>query len=243
MKAKRNITATITCVIAFYGMPAFPQYSGLAGFSEAFLRDYSAAQEMVNQAKSAEPLIALQRRYTNETEQAELEVTIGLTYNQRTGVVDNSKAVVHFTAALGHDLPEKTCIEIFMWRGNSQEQLKKPKEALADYLRGLLACSYYDLAGGWPEIQPPIVPIFMSSPDPENLQRVRDYNQYRKRIDFQRFLLMRRHYFIAAVKRLRPEVANSDGEIVKIIETLSPDSSRYGTITNWLKSENKQPWP
>ena len=102
-----------------------------------------------------EPLIALQRRYTNETEQAELEVSIGLTYNQRTGVVDPSKAVVHFTAALGYDLPERTYIQIVGWRGNSQEQLKKPKEALTDYLRGLLACSYYDLTGGWPEIQQP----------------------------------------------------------------------------------------
>jgi hypothetical protein len=243
MNTKGNITAAIACVIAFYVLPAFPQFSGLSGFSEAFLRDYTSAQDLVNQTKSAEPLLALQRRYTNEPEQAELEVSIGLIYNQRTGVVDPSKAVVHLTAALGHDLPEKTCIEIFMWRGGSQEQLKKPKEALTDYLRGLLACSYHDLTGGWPEIQPSKLPIFINSPDPGNDQRIKDYQQYRKRIDFQRFLLMQRYYFIDAVKRVRPEAAKSDGEIVKMLETLSPDASRYGPITDWLKSENKRPWP
>jgi hypothetical protein len=230
-------------MIAFYGLPAFPQFSGLSGFSEAFLRDYKSAQDMVNQTKSAEPLIALQRRYTNETEQAELEVSIGLTYGQRTGVVDPCKAVFYFTAALGHDLPEKTCIEILMWRGNSQEQLKKPNEALTDYLRGLLACSYYDLTGGWPEINPPKIPIFLNSPDPENAQRNRDYLQYRQRIDFQRFLLQQRYFFIDAVKRVKPEAANNDSEIPKMLETLSPDSSRYGMITGWLKSENRRPWP
>ena len=163
VNTKSNFIATTTCLIAFYSLPTLAQYSGLSGLSEEFRRDYRFAQDKVNQTKSAEPLIALQRRYTNKTEQAELEVSIGLTYNQRTGVVDPSKAVVHFTAALGYDLPERTCIEILMWRGNSQEQLKKSKEALTDYLRGLLACSYYNLTGGWPEIQQPTVPIFINS--------------------------------------------------------------------------------
>jgi hypothetical protein len=181
--------------------------------------------------------------YAGDAEQADLEVSSGLKYSQMTGLVDNSKAVSHFTAALGHDLPDKTYIQVLMWRGSCQEQLKKPNEALADYLRGLLACSYYELPGGWPEIQSPKVPISVNSSDPGNDQRLRDCNQYRKRIDFQQFLLMQRYYFIEAVKRVRPEAARTDGEIVKILGSLSPDSSRCGAIMNWLKSENKRPWP
>jgi|GEM_PF-2889394 len=135
-------------------------------------------------------------------------------------------------------------MQILMWRGNSQEQMKKSNEALKDYLRGLLACSYYDLSGGWPdEIQSPKETIYTNSPDPENSERVRDYNTYRKNIDFQRFLLMQRFFLIDAVKRVRPEVSKSDDQIVNVLATLSPDSSRFGTITDWLKSENLRPWP
>ena len=241
VKSNRNITVIIICVFASFILPAPAQFSGLSGFSEAFLRDYSSAQEMVNQTKSADPLIALQRRYTNATEQAELEVSIGLAYGQRTGVVNPSNAVTHFTMALRYDLPEKTYMRILMWRGNAQEQLKKPGEALMDYLRDLLACSYYDLTGGWTGIQTSKVPIFINSPDPENEQRVRDYNLYRRHLDFQQFLLMQRYYLVEAVKRVRGE--KSDSQILEMLQTVTPDSSRYGTIMGWLKSENKRPWP
>ena len=114
----------------------------------------------MNQTKSVKPLIALQGRYPNATEQAELAVSIGLIYGQRTGLVNPSNAATWFTTALRHDLPEKTYIQVLMWRGNAREQLKQDDEALMDYLRGLLACSDYDLSGGWPEIQASKVPIF-----------------------------------------------------------------------------------
>src|SRR2546428_11149575 len=125
VKSNRNITVIIICVFASFILPAAAQFSGLSGFSEAFLRDYTSAQTMVNQSKSAEPLIALQRRYTNATEQAELELSIGLAYNQRTGVVDPSKAVVHLTAALQHELPEKTYLQILLRRGTRPQQHHK----------------------------------------------------------------------------------------------------------------------
>ena len=243
MNSKRNITVTVTCAIAFCFLPASAQFSGLSGFSEAFLTDYSSAQKMMDQSQSAEPLISLLRRYTNATEQAELELSIGLAYNQRAGVVDHSKAVVHLTAALRHDLPERNYIQILLWRGGSREHLKNTNEALTDYLRGLLACTRYDLTGGWPEIQNPKISIYWHSRDPENEQRVRDYNLYRKHLDFQQFLLMQRYRFIDAVKRVRQEVPKTDHQIVEMLETLTPDSRKIGTITDWLKSENKRPWP
>jgi hypothetical protein len=166
-------------------------------------------------------------------------------------LVDPAKAVVHFTAALRYELPERTYIEILMWRGGSQEQLKQTTEALRDYLRGLLACSYYDLSGGWPELQRSKVPIYLSHPgrpgsekdDPENAERTRDYSRYRKSIDFQQFMLMQQYYLVEAVKRVTNERSGDRADIMEMLGTLSPDSNRFGLIRDWLKSENKRPWP
>lgn len=243
MNTTRRLAVVLFYVVALHASSAFALYSGLSEFSADFLRDYDLAQKAVEQSKSAEPLLVLLERYTSPMEKAELEVSIGLAYNQRGGVVDHAKAVVHFTEALQCALPEKTYLTILMLRGNSQEQLKKTNEALRDYLRGLLACSYHDLSGGWPEIQSPKVPIYLNSPDPENSERVRDYNTYRESIDLQQFLLSQRFYFIEAVKRVRQEVPKSDDQIVEILGTLSPDSRRFELITDWLKSVNKWPRP
>jgi len=243
MKTSSALLLGTLLAITFCVSPALALDSGPIGFSQQFLRDCESADAVVSQLNSVDPLMALIQKYTNEVEQAHLEVLIGRAYNQRTGVVDPDKAVIHFTAALRYELPERTYLEVLMWRGNSQEQLKKTNEAFKDYLRGLLACSYYALSGGWPEIQSAKVPIFTNSAEPENRERVRDYNTYRKNIDFQRFLLMQRYYLIEAVKRVRQEVSKSDGQIAEMLGTLSPDSSRFGTITDWLKSENRRPWP
>lgn len=243
MNATSHIAAIVLCAVALPLSSALAAHSGLSGFSSGFLRDYESAQKAVDQTKSAEPLLALLAKATNTTEKAELEVSIGLVYGQRTGVLDPAKAAVHFTAALEYELPEKTQIEILMWRGNALEQLKKGTEALKDYLRGLLACSYHDLSGGWPEIQSPKVPIFTHSTDPENAERIRDYNAYRKAIDFQQFLLMQRYYLIEAVKRVTKDPLREPAVIMETLSTLSPDSSRLEIIRQWLKSENKRLWP
>ncbi len=249
MNSARSLTVVVFFAVALHFSSALAIHSGLSGFSSDFLRDYNAAQQRVNESKSAEPLLALLAKHTNATETAELELSIGLVYGQRTGLVDPAKAVVHFTAALRYELPERTYIEILMWRGNSQEQLKKTTEALRDYLRALLACSYYDLSGGWPELQPSKVQIYLSrapnpkKDDPENAERMRDYNRYRKSIDFQQFMLMQRYYLVEAVKRVTNERSGDRAEIMEMLGTLTPDSSRFGLICDWLKSENKRPWP
>ena len=232
----------IITLVILVNLPALAQFPGLPGCSPEFYREVMAAEHMVNETKSAEPLLALLRRSSNPAEQASLEMSIGLDYNQRTGVVNPSNAVVHFTAALKYDaLPEKNLMEILLWRGGSLEQLAKPTEALKDYLRGLLECSYYDLAGGWPEILSPAVAIFMNSPDPENAQRAQDYNRYRRHVDFGQFLVQQRYYFIESAKRVRQ--GKSDQDILEILRTLSPDSVRNEKIVASLKSENKCPWP
>lgn len=232
-----------------WSIPAFAFHSGLADakgeciFSKEFIRDYESAQKMVDKLQSAEPLLKLQKKYRKTEEQTELELSIGLAYNQRTGVVDPAKAVLHLSNALKFQLPEKTRLQIFMWRGNSLEGLKKHDEALQDYLRGLMACSYYDLSGAWPEIKSPNVPFSINSGDPKDIQRARDYRSYRKKINFQRFLFMQRYYLIEAVKRVQTDAAIDEDQVRKSLKELSPDTSRYDVVIGFIKSENKQPWP
>ena len=221
----------------------FTDAKGETVLSEQFREQYQSARNAVEASRSVEPFLELLGKCKRPEEVAELEMTIGVTYGQRTGLVDPTKAVVHFSNALGYDLPEKAYIQAIMWRGNSLEQTKKRREALEDYLRGMLACSYHELSGGWPEMLPPTVRINRRSRDPEDVQRVRDYQRYRKRIKFKKFLLMQRYFFVEAVKRVQAYASISDGEVLKTLEKLSPDASRHASIMNLLKSENKRPWP
>ena len=238
----RNFRISIMASVLLVSRPALAQFPGLPGCSQEFYRDVMAAERKVNEEISVEPVLALQKRYTNELEQVSLEISIGLDYNQRTGVVNPTNAVVHFTAALNYDnLPEQTRMEILLWRGNSLEEMGKSDEALKDYLRGLLECSYYGLSGGWPEILQPKAAIYMNSPDPENPLKAGDYNRYRKHVDFTQFLLRQRYFLIDAVKRLQRGKSNDD--ILDILKGISPDSGRNQKIIESLKSENKQPWP
>ncbi len=238
----RNFCITIMALVILASRPALAQFPGLPGCSREFYRDVMAAESKVNEEKSVEPVLALQQRYTSELEHISLEISIGLDYNQRGVVVNPTNAVVHFTTALNYDnLPDQTRLEILLWRGGSLEQMGKFDEALKDYLRGVLECSYYDLTGGWPEILQSKVAIYMNSPDPENPQRARDYNRYRRHVDFQQFLLRYRYYFIDAVKRVQQD--KHDDDILDILKTISPDTGRNEKIIESLKSENKQPWP
>lgn len=236
-------------VLIFCNCSAFALHSGLVGangeciFTKEFIQDYEAAQKSVDNAKSAKPLLTLLTKYQRPEEQAELQLSIGLVYNQRTGIVDPARAVIHLSRALEYNLPERTYIATCTWRGCAYEQLKKYPEALRDYIRGLLACSYRDLGGGWPEILPPTVPIYEHSEDPENIERVKDYQRYRNEIDLKRFLLMQRYTLLDSVKRVQTAGSIDDESLVKTVKELTPDTSRCDAITGLLKSENKCPWP
>jgi hypothetical protein len=212
-------------------------------FSENFLRDYKAANAVADRGESVKPLLDLLAGYSGPEERAELELSIGLVYNQRTGLVDPAKAVVHLSNALKYKLPERTRLQVLVWRGGSREQLNQRKEALGDYLRVLLACSYHDLSGGWPEIKRPKGPIFYRSDDPKDVERARDYRKYQEQIRFQRFLLMNKYYMVEAVRRVQSHASVAEEQVSAILEELSPDASRHRIIAEWLKSENKRPWP
>jgi hypothetical protein len=238
----RNFRISIMASLLLISPPALAQFTGLSGCSQEFYRDVIAAERKVNEEISVEPVVALQKRYTNELERVSLEISIGLDYNQRTGVVNPTNAAVHFTAALNYDnLPEQTRMQILLWRGNSLEEMGKSDEALKDYLRGLLECSYYDLSGGWPEILQPKAAIDVKSPNPEDPLRAGDNFRYWRHVDFTQFLLRQRYFLIDAVKRLQRGKSNDD--ILDVLKSVSPDFGRNKKIIELLKSDNKQPWP
>jgi hypothetical protein len=178
-------------------------------------------------------------------EVAELEVLLGFLYNQRTGLLDPAQSVIHLSKALDHDLPERTRLQALMWRSGSLEQLKRYDAALKDLLRYLLICSYHDLSGGYPSIKAPNVLIYSgsNSNNPENLERLQDYHRYREEIAFQSDMLWGRYSAIEGIRRLEKYTATTNEQTGKVLEQLSPDTSRQNIIKEWLKSENKDPTP
>jgi len=170
---------------------------------------------------------------------------LGKFYGQRTGFVDPTQSILHLSKALDHDLPERTRMQALMWRSGSQEQLKKYDEALKDLLRYLLICSYHDFSGGTPTIEAPKVPIFMgyNSDNPENVERIKDYNFYHQQVAFQSEMLWGRYTAIDGIRRLQKTTSKTNEETGKVLEQISPDSSRHKIIMQWLNSENRNPTP
>ncbi len=78
---------------------------------------------------------------------------------------------------------------------------------------------------------------------PRTSNAQRDYREYRQRSDLQRILLMQRFYFAEAVKRIRSRSSLGDEQLLAMLEELSPDTSRYALIMNWLKAPAERPGP
>jgi hypothetical protein len=236
------VAACVMLCVTLCGDPALALHSGLTDarretvFSRDFLNDYQSAQNEVRASQSAEPMLRLLEKYARSEEQAELELSIGIIYGQRPGLVDPAKAVIHFSNALQYELPEKTSIEILLWRGSAFEQLEKLERALMDYLRGLLACSYHDLSGESKDIKRPKVDFDIRSDDPTQRERARDYRSYWDRFELRRFLIDKRFYFVEGVKRIRSRLSFTDNQLRTLLEELTPDTSRYDLIVNLINT-------
>ena len=225
--------------LAFYGK--LSDAAGNCAFSQAFAREYDAAWLDIHEKQSTIQLEGLLNKYTNAAEQAELELSLGLAYNQHSGVINHEKGIEHFTRALNYSFSEEWVLRIYLLRGNSFESLMQYENALRDYLRGLVACSYHDIPKKWPWIQPTPIPIYTNSSDPNNKERSRDYRIYRLTLDWQQFLLSQRFQLIMAVNRVSKNAQYDDTYILKALSELTPDSSRYELIINLLKADNLDP--
>ncbi len=240
---------TCFCLLILGHSPSFAFNLGLQGpndeifFEPQFIEDYERARVQLEEHSSLSAMLELLQKYRRPLEQAELELTIGLAYNQRTAVVDPAKAVEHLSNAYRLGLPEKTSIDVLMWRGGSYEQLKQPRKALEDYLRGLVACSYYDLSREWPEIEDSPQPIYSNSSDPENETRLRDYRTYRRKTDFIQHMLRMKYYFIDSIRRVQRESEIDEGTVLETLQRLTPDAHVVNEIRQFLSEENIRPWP
>ena len=130
-----------------------------------------------------------------------------------------------------------------MWRGDSYEQLKQPRKAVEDFLRGLVTCSYYALQRKWPEFEKAPQPIFMNSSDPENAMRIRDYTAYRRKTDFIRHLLQQKYYFIDSIKRVQQASRMDQETVLGTLRKLTSDAYAIETVERFLGEENNRPWP
>lgn len=217
--------------------------NGQSAYEQHFLEDYERATAQLGEKRSLGPMLDLLQKYKRPLEQAQLEVTIGVAYGQYGGLIDPAKAAEHFSNALKFDLPEQAFIDVLMWRGNAYEQLNQPDRAMADYLRGLVACSYYALPGEWPEIKEPPQPIYMNSRDPENSARVRDYNTYRYKTDFVQHLMTQKYGFIESVRRVQQASKMDQASVLATLQKLTPDPHVIATVEGFLGEENHRPWP
>jgi hypothetical protein len=244
----RTILVGLAVVFCSSPLPAF--HAGLVDaegnivFSAQFVRDYQAAEKEMTATGSVEPYLALLEKSRDSNERAELELTIGVIYCQRTGFVDPEKAVRHLGNALGYRLPETAYLDTLLWRAGSLEQLGKLDDARRDHLRGLLACLQYNTPSEWPELEPPTV-AFSIGPDvtEAELQARRDYERYRTRVEFQRHVMMQRYYFVDALQRIGAKAPLQKQQLRSELEKLTPDADQHERIWKLVRSDNKRPWP
>jgi hypothetical protein len=242
--------ALLAMVAASCPHPLFAFHAGFVDargesvFSAEFVHDYQSADNASITTRSVKPFLELFSKYKQPNERAELELTIGVIYAQRTGHVDPAKAVKHLTNALNYQLPDETYLNALLWRAGSFEQLGKLDEARVDHLRGLLACSYYQLPLEWPEAKEPISPISIGSDvDDADAQRRRDYYAYRARIKLQQAILMQQFYFIDGLKRISSRSPLDQDQLRKVLGDLTPDERKHELLLRLLQSGNKRPWP
>jgi len=141
-----GIAMVFGCVSQARALLSVEQFGGASvSFSEKFTRAYEAAAIHFGDSN---PFIAFEKmldKYKLPHEQAELEVTLGFRYGSTPDLQNPAKATEHLGKALTHDLSPTVRVQVHLWRGNSFEQLKQRKEALLEYLNGMLICLNHPL--------------------------------------------------------------------------------------------------
>lgn len=223
-----------------------------ATFSEKFRHAYTAATSDQSKPDAVTQLEEMREKCTRPEEIAEIELTLGVIYGQRAGMVDQVKAVPHFTKALNHEPPATVRTGVLVWRGNALEQQKRYRAALPDYLRGLVICTQFDLFHGWPKDPPSLQedPRPESAVDPTALEGRRsgpgrsgpDALAQHRLIRIEREMLMHRYYLVDAVQRIAKHEKLDAIEAEQEIAYLVSDSRRATQIMLWCQDKNERPW-
>jgi tetratricopeptide (TPR) repeat protein len=197
----------------------------------------------------------LYAKCTRPEEQAEIELTLARIYNQQFHFVDYAKAIQWYDKALVRDLPPKTLATQFILRGNSHESLGHLREALNDYIRGFLACARFNLPEKWPsrqgtgKLSPPALNKFLFDKQAEAAERQGDQSQYadfwrdyQETVDEQE-ILMKRYFYVDAVKRIAERDKLSESQLREIAEKLTNRQERVEELLRRVREPNPQPWP
>lgn len=233
----------------------FPEFEEQSLFSPGFLAVVS------NAARAEDPVARLEELHKtlkNPAEQAEVELALARILCSRTGMVDPAKSILWYDKALVRNLPTVTLARQFILRGNMHERLGHIQEALADYVRGVLICSQFNLPSIWPDhdstgkLQPP--PLDNSvNVEPEagrdakhrmaDQQRSADYRIEAQAIRRDQDLLMSRYYYIEAIKRVQEHAKLSASDLQTTTEKLTNRKDRVEEILRRVREPNPRPWP
>lgn len=212
----------------------FRDASGNFAYSERFLRDYAAATSEIAEAGSANPLHELLEHYDQPNEQAEIQLTLGVIYAQRTGLVSPEKAIRHLSLALDFQLPDRAHVDALLWRAGSFEQLRKRDEAVRDHLRGLVACLKFAPHDARPELLPPKIEFSINPQDDEERQIKADYERYRLSVMLLQHIHRQRGYFVQGIRRLTRDQADAEIRLKGMLQTITPDPKAQDRVLDWI---------
>jgi tetratricopeptide (TPR) repeat protein len=212
----------------------FRDAAGNFAYSDDFLRDYADALSEIANTGSAAPLHQLLETYDHPNERAELELTLGVIYAQRTGLVSPDKAITHLSRALDFELPDRAYVDALLWRAGAYEQLKKRDDAIRDHLRGLVACLKFADHDIRPELLPPETLFSINPQDEEERQIKADYERYRSSVLLQQHIRRQRGYFAQAIRRLTNGQENNEDKLRTMLETITPDPAARENVLNQI---------
>lgn len=212
-------------------------------FSEEFTTEYRFAHEGSGSPESLTRLMEMLAKYKKPQEQAELQLTIAMIYNQRAGLMNPAKAVEYFEKALVFDLPPTVLATVYLLRGNSYAALQNKECALEDYMKGLAVCLQFPLPVEMPD--PPAVGAYDidGHPDDPRLKQAQEEHrkqmEHHKQVMFEREMLITRYTLIDSAKHLS---SGDTRKIRKAAEMVTKDARQIQALVMLATSSNKRPW-
>ncbi len=214
-------------------------------FSEEFTTNYEAALKISQASGSLATFSNMLTKFNKPQEQAELEVTMGIGYNQWSGCNDDRKAIEYFGKALLHDLPPTVLLQVYLLRGDSKERVDGKQAALEDYLRGLAECLRYQLPAKPPEDLYPHVAysiLFVDGDDGPFTQHYRqlieDQERGLRQYRFEELMISKRDELIGAAK----QVSGGDAEQIRLAaEAAVNDKSKIQPLVALLTTPDPKP--
>ena len=256
MKHRRTLLAVLALSLSLTGTLARATETDMSciDYQSPISRNFLVELDAANHGEApVAQLEALHRKAVSPAEQAEIELTLGRIYCQRTGMVNPAKAIEWYNKALVRDLPPTVLAQQFILRGNMHERLEHTDEALRDYCRGMLICLQFNLPSTWPDesgtglLQPaPIDNSLDARAESDQLDEKTQTAEWRRDRDATRRdqdLMRMRYYYIDAIVRVMGARKVSEAGLQKIAEKLTNRKDRVTELLRRVREPNPRPWP